>query len=142
MDSSAPTVLTEPGQLCGYRQTSVRPEALWEGQRKHLDQPVRSLEVPVQFPDCLAGLESVGPKFLQVQCSAQVQRREDEEVRLDKTSESQPVEEERRCVDWGNDSCLVSHPDESKTAPLVLSGPQAGRPTPNDQPVKGKGPQY
>ena len=33
------TFLSEVGQLYGYRQTSVLPEALWEGQRKHLDQP-------------------------------------------------------------------------------------------------------
>lgn len=71
--------------------------------------PVRSLVVPVQFLDYLAGLESVEPTCQQVECTVQGLGQEDEEGRLDETSEREAVEQ--RAVDWVTDSYLVSHPD-------------------------------
>ena len=107
--------------------------------------PVRSLVVPVQFPECLAGLESAEPRFRKVERSVQVQRQEDEEVKSDTFSERRTEEEEEEedeeeeeqtSVDSVNDDCLVSCPDDSTTAPLAPSALQAGPPTQNGPPWK------
>lgn len=58
---------------------------------------------------------------------------------MGETSEVEAVEKERRDVDWVTGGYLVSHPDSSTTAPLVLSAPQARPPTPNDPPETSKG---
>ena len=64
--------------------------------------PVKSLVVPAQFLDCLAGLESVEAMCQRVECRVQDQRQEDE---------MEAVEEEQRAVDWVTDGYLLSHPD-------------------------------
>lgn len=65
----------------------IKPPANHHQKKKKLSiayTPVRSWAVPVQFLDFLAGLESAGPTFLQVDNSVQVRLQgEDEGERLD-----------------------------------------------------------
>lgn len=89
---------------------------------------------PVQCLDCLAGLESAEPMCQQVEYTVQEPRQEDEEGRLDETSEKETVEEERMAVDLVTDGYLVSYPDWSTSAPLALSALQARPPTQTDPP--------
>lgn len=96
--------------------------------------PGRNLVAPAQCLDCLAGLESVEPMCQQVECKGQEPQQEDEEERLDKTSERETVEEEWTAVDLETDGFLVSYPDCSTTAPLALSALQARPPTQTDPP--------
>lgn len=89
---------------------------------------------PAQCLGCLAGLGSVGPVCQQVECKGQEPQQEDEEERLDETSERETVEEEWTAVDLETGGCLVSCPDWSTTAPLALSALQARPPTQTDPP--------
>lgn len=66
---------------------------------------------PAQCLGCLAGLESAEPMCQQVECKGQEPRQEDEEERLDETSERETVEKKWTAVDLEADGYLVSYPD-------------------------------
>lgn len=70
---------------------------------------MRSLAALVQFPDCLAGLESAEATSQQVECTEQDQGQD--WGKEEETSETEAAGHEQEVVDWVTEGYLVSCPD-------------------------------